>query len=168
MANDNQALLLQVSADLRKLERQFDSAAAKVDKTSTFMERRARQMGIKLEEANRINPGKAIERVFDSSRLKVLDSGIARIGLFGSALEPLGPLGFAAAAGIGALGAALAGAVSAAKFADDINDTAKRLHVTTDALQEYRYAVRWPAARSGARTRRSSPSRRTLARRRRA
>jgi hypothetical protein len=38
--------------------------------------------------------------------------------------------------------AALVGAREAAKFADDINDTADRLHVTTDALQEYRYAIR--------------------------
>lgn len=141
-AEDNQALLLQVSANIANLEKQFNKAAGIVDKQSTFMERRAKQMGKKLEDASKIDIGKALDNVFDSSRLKVMDSGIARIGLFGSALEPLGPLGFAAAAGIAAVGVALAGAREAARFADDIGDAANRLHVTTDALQEFRYANR--------------------------
>ncbi|MCA3730160.1 MAG: hypothetical protein INF03_11480, partial [Phenylobacterium sp.] len=71
-----------------------------------------------------------------------LDSGAARIGLFGKALESLGPLGRSAAAGVDALGAALAGARAAATFAGELSDTANKLHVTTDALQEYRYAIR--------------------------
>jgi hypothetical protein len=35
--------------------------------------------------------GAALDSIFDSTRLKVMDSGVARVGLFGSALEKLGP-----------------------------------------------------------------------------
>lgn len=140
--SDNQALLLQVSADISRLEKAFDRAAGHVDKQSTFMERRAKQMAAKIEaEAGKINVGAALKNVFDSSRFQVLDSAIARVGIFGAALEPLGPAGLAAAAGIAAVGIAFAGAKAAAAYADDIADTAKRLHVTTDALQEYRFAI---------------------------
>ncbi len=140
---DQKGAVLQISADLRRLEKAFEKASGTVDKSSTFMERRAKQMAQKVEASTgKVNVGKALDRVFDSTRLKVLDSGIARIGLFGSALEPLGPLGLAAAAGITAVSAAFVGAKAAAKYADDIADTANRLHITTDALQEYRYAIR--------------------------
>jgi hypothetical protein len=77
----------------------------------------------------------------------VLDSGVARVGLFGGAIEKLGVVGLTAAAGIGALAGSLAAAKAAMDFADDLQDTADRLHVTTDALQEYRYAVRLAGGR---------------------
>lgn len=140
---DNNALLLQISADLKKLEGNFKKAAGVVDAESGKIEKRSKKMADKIEEnAGKADIGKALTKVFDSSRLKVLDTGAAKIGVFGSALEDLGPAGIAGAAGIGAVWAAMAGAREAAKFADDISDTAKRLHVTTDALQEYRYAIR--------------------------
>lgn len=143
MATDNQALLLQVSADIRSLEKQFARAQGIVDKGSRAMENRAKQAGTNLERFfGKTDPGKALDKIFDSTRFRVLDTGAAKIGLFGSALESLGPAGLTAAAGVGALGLALAGARDAARFADDISDTADRLHVTTDALQEYRYAIR--------------------------
>jgi hypothetical protein len=88
------------------------------------------------------NLAKALDGVIDNTRLKVLDSGVARVGLLGSALENLGPYGLVAAGGIAAVVGALAQARSAAAFGDEIGDTAGRLHVTTDALQEYRYAIR--------------------------
>lgn len=88
------------------------------------------------------NLAKALDGVIDNTRLKVLDSGVARVGLFGSALEELGPIGLAAAAGVGAFALAATKAREAAAFGDEIGDTAGRLHVTTDALQEFRYANR--------------------------
>jgi hypothetical protein len=142
-SSDAQALLLQVSADVSRLQKQFDKAAAIVDSGSKKMERRAQQASSNLERFfGKTDPAKALDKVFDATRFRVLDTGVAKIGLMGSALESLGPYGLAAAAAIGAVGAAFAGAREAAKFADDINDTAARLHVTTDALQEYRYAIR--------------------------
>ena len=71
-----------------------------------------------------------------------MDSGAARVGLFGGALQKLGPIGLGVAGAIGAVAFALNQAKAAMDFADELGDTAKKLHVTTDALQEYRYAIR--------------------------
>jgi hypothetical protein len=143
MATDREALLLQMSADIRGLEKQFAKAQGIVDKGSRAMERRAQSASTTLERFfGKTDPAKGLDKVFDATRFKILDSGIARVGLFGSALESLGPAGLVAAAGIGAVGAAFAQSREAARFADDIADTADRLHVTTDALQEFRYAIR--------------------------
>jgi hypothetical protein len=108
-----------------KIEKRFDAANGNISRIF-----------------GKADPGKALDKVFDATRFKVLDSGVARVGLFGSALESLGPAGLGAAAAIGTLAAAFVGAREAARFADDIADTADRLHVTTDALQEYRFAIR--------------------------
>ena len=141
--SDGDALLLQVSADIRGLEKQFAKAQGVVNTSSKAMERRAQQASTNLERFfGKTDVARAFDKVFDATRFKVLDTGIARVGLFGGALESLGPAGLAAAAAVGAVGAAFAGARAAVKFADNIADTAKRLHVTTDALQEYRYAIR--------------------------
>lgn len=143
MARDAEALLLQVSADVRGLEKQFAKAQGIVNSGSKAMERRAQTASTTLERFfGKTDPAKALDKVFDATRFKVLDTGVAKVGLMGSALESLGPAGLVAAAAVGAVGAAFAGAREAARFADDIADTANRLHVTTDALQEYRYAIR--------------------------
>ncbi len=137
-ANDNQALLLQVSADIRGLEKAFDRAAGVVKKRSKEME----DSGSRLEKFfGRPSLPKAMDKVFDSTRFKVLDSGVARVGLFGSALEALGPIGIAAAAGIGLTAVAVSQLHKAMDFADEIGDTAAKLQVSTDTLQEYRYAL---------------------------
>lgn len=137
------ALVLQISADNSKMLRAFETAVSKIDKFADTIEKRAKKTAEATEKGFFGDGlGKALDKTFDATRFKVLDSGVAKVGLFGGALESLGPAGMAAAAGIGAAFAAFAGAREAAKFADDIGDTANRLHVTTDALQEYRYAVR--------------------------
>lgn len=142
MATDEKALLLQVSADVSRLEKQFQKAVSVVDGGADKMERRAKLMAERISKSSEgADPGKALTRVFDASRLAVLEEGSARLRVFGNALEPLGSYGLAAAAGIAAFGFALEEARKAAEFADQIDDTAKKLHVTTDALQEYRYAV---------------------------
>lgn len=135
---DEQALLLQVSADIKGLEKAFDRALTKVKTNSKQMEQSASNLEKFFGKPSLV---KALDKTFDATRFKILDSGAARVGLFGSALQSLGPGGLIAAAGIGAFTAALVGARDAAKFADDIADTANRLHITTDALQEYRYAI---------------------------
>lgn len=141
--SDNQAILLQLSADVSKLAKKFGEGKDIVNKAANDMENRVDRMSKKINETSgKVNVGKALDSVFDNTRLKVLDSGVARVGIFGSALEELGPIGLTAAAGIAAVGVAFAGARQAAAFADDIADTANKLHVTTDALQEYRYAIR--------------------------
>ncbi|CAA2991076.1 Hypothetical predicted protein, partial [Olea europaea subsp. europaea] len=113
--------------------------------------------GIKGEEARAIaeahvhalakaNAGKegvagAARHIFDQSRLTVFEEGGARLGIYGGALEKLGAAGLIAAAGLFAAAEAAEHAHKAMEYADEIDDTAKRLHVTTDALQEYRFAL---------------------------
>lgn len=65
----------------------------------------------------------------------------SRAGIFGNALTAMGGAGVAAGIAVGGLAAALAGARAAMSFGDDIADTAAKLAVSTDALQEYRYAM---------------------------
>lgn len=136
---DEQALLLQVSADISRLEKAFDRASGVVKSKSKQMEASAGQLEKFL---GRPSLTTALDKVFDATRFRVLDSGAARVGLFGDALQELGPIGLAAAGAVGALGVAMAGTLKAAQFADELADTANKLHVTTDALQEYRYAIR--------------------------
>ena len=77
--------------------------------------------------------------------LDEIDSGMrglaSRAGIAGAALSSAGLAGVAAAAGFVAVAGAMAKAREALAFADEIGDTANKLAVTTDALQEYRYAV---------------------------
>jgi hypothetical protein len=143
-ANDNQALLLQISADLSKLQKKFaQDGVAIVNAGSDAMERRAKKAAQNIEGSlGKIDVGKAFSRVFDSARLATLEQGGARLRVFGSALEPLGPLGLAAAAGVAALGLSLAQAHEAVEFADNLFKLAKNAHVTTDELQETQFALR--------------------------
>ena len=143
MADDNQALLLQLSADISKLEKAFKKATGVVDGESTKMELRGKRMAKKLEEdVGKANIGGALDKVFSSGRTKIMEEGAAKVGIFGGALEELGVAGLAAAGALAVVGEALNISREAAEFAHNIEITANRLHVTTDALQEYRYAVR--------------------------
>lgn len=85
--------------------------------------------------------GAALEQAFGSSRLAVLEEGGAKLGIYGGALEKLGGAGLIAAAGLAAFGISLEEAHKAMEFADEVANTARKLHVTTDALQEYRFAL---------------------------
>lgn len=136
---DEQALLLQVSADISRLEKAFDRATGVVRTRSKQMEASA---GALEKVFSRPSLTGAMDKVFDETRFRALDAGASRLGVFGGALEALGPAGLAAGAGIGAFSAALAGALAAAQFADELADTAAKVHITTSALQEYRYALR--------------------------
>jgi hypothetical protein len=136
---DAYALLVQVSADTTKLQKEMTKA--KVEMTKTLEEIR-KAAGVVEKAAELPGAKRAMESISGNARQLALQSGAARLGIFGDALESLGPLGLTAAAGVGALGAALAGAREAARFADELSDTANKLHVTTDALQEYRFALR--------------------------
>lgn len=82
--------------------------------------------------------GRAISNV-KTATLQQLAPGADR---YATALGHLGVAGVAAGVGIAGVAAAFSGAREATRFADDIADTANRLHVTTDALQEYRFAIR--------------------------
>ncbi|MGL4963190.1 MAG: hypothetical protein ACRC67_18305, partial [Inquilinus sp.] len=73
-----------------------------------------------------------------------IDDLSGRAGPLGRALSALGPMGIAAAAGIGAAIAALGILYTKGKealaFADDIGDVATKLNLTAEQLQEIRFA----------------------------
>jgi hypothetical protein len=139
---DNTALLLTVSADTSKALKAIDNLNKKLSGAAPEMQRSAKKAVEGIEnEFSKINVGKALDRIFDRSRLAVIEEGGAKIGVFGSAIEELGPAGLVAAAGVAALGVALEEAHKAVEFADSLYKAAAAAHVSTDALQEMRVAV---------------------------
>lgn len=65
-----------------------------------------------------------------------------RTGAGGRVLSSFGVAGIGAAAALGGLAIAVHQAKAALAFADEIGDSAAKLDLGTDALQEYRYAIR--------------------------
>jgi hypothetical protein len=137
MDADDKALMLTMSADIRGLQKQLAKAGQLAKTEATTIQRRFD--GIKLGGGNGMT--KAFQNDLAGLRSHLLSTAAGGTGLTG-VLGSLGPAGLGAAAGVVALMAALNQARAAMTFADDIADTAKRLHITTDALQEYRYAIR--------------------------
>jgi hypothetical protein len=84
--------------------------------------------------------GSALDSIFDNTRLKVMDSGVARVGLFGSSLEKLGAVGLTAAGAIGAFAVVMHQAQEAVNFADELDDLSARLGINVEKLQELHYA----------------------------
>jgi len=136
-AADTRGAVLQVSADLRKLEKAFEKAEGKVKVSSVAMAKHATRFE-KQAVLSSTNVSSALGNLKTAS-LQQLAPGVDR---YSTALSNLGVAGIAAGVAIAAVTAAFVGARQAAAFADDIADTANRLHVTTDALQEYRFAIR--------------------------
>lgn len=142
MATDQEALLLQISADTSRLEKQFAKAIATVDSGAKTMEARANTMGERLSASlGKTEIGAALDKVFDASRFAVLEEGGAKLKVFGSALEPLGPLGLAAAAGLVAVGFAIEQALKTAEWAEGLERASKALGLTTTQLQEFDFVA---------------------------
>lgn len=91
----------------------------------------------KLTEFGKINFGGAIKAGLGEID-GALKSTASRAGALGNVLGGLGIAGTAAAA---AIAVAFAGARQAMAFGDEIADTANKLRVTTDYLQELRFAA---------------------------
>ena len=131
------------------LEAKIDKLTQKLSEANTSVARSSKKIQQDLDAANKNwehmflgeGPGKAIENIFSRSRLAVFEEGSAKIPLFGSALEALGPAGFTAAAGVAALGAALEEAHKALEWADELDRFAKTVGVSTTYLQEFDYAA---------------------------
>jgi hypothetical protein len=143
MADDGgQALLLTISADTSKAIKSLDNLNRKLSGLGPEFERHGKKAAEGIERGiGSIDVRKALDKVFDSSKLAVIEEGSTKLRIFGSAIEPLGPLGIAAAAGVVALGAAFEEAHKAIEYADSLYKAAQAAHVSTDALQEYRAAI---------------------------
>ncbi len=98
-------------------------------------------LGTARKQGKRGNVGEALENTLEHSRIGVLEEGAARIPIFGSALEALGPAGLVAAGGVLAAAEAMDHAKEAAEYAEELSNAAAKLGVTTKALQEYQYAA---------------------------
>lgn len=131
---DLEQLVWQMSADIRTLEKQNAKALANVRGTADKIEGRYKSLA-------KVDVGKFLDQTFDRSRLAAFDAGSARIPIFGQALQALGPAGLAAAAGVGATALAVTQAIGAMRFADELDDMGQKLNVTTDYLQEMRFAL---------------------------
>ncbi len=141
--SDAQALILQVSADVSKLSKQFEKAVGIVNAGSGNMEARAKKAAAQVEGAfGNINFGKALDKVFDSSKLATLDAAGAKLRIFGSALEPLGVLGIAAAGAVLAFTLAMDQTGKAVEAAASVGKLSKEIGVSTDFIQAFNFAAR--------------------------
>lgn len=93
-------------------------------------------------EAEAGGVGVALDKVFDSSKLAVIEEGSAKLRVFGSAIEPLGGLGIAAAVGVVALAEAAEQVKKATEEVGQIGVRAERLGVGVEALQALDFAAK--------------------------
>jgi hypothetical protein len=123
---DAQALLLTINADTSKALKAVEALNKRLAGIAPEMEAHARRGAKAVEEGlGSINVKRALDKVFDSSKLAVIEEGSTKLRIFGSAIEPLGPLGIAAAAGVVALGAAFEESRKAIEYADSLYKAAQ-------------------------------------------
>lgn len=79
--------------------------------------------------------------IIDRARFGLIEEGGAKIGIFGSALEKIGPYGVAAGAAIAAFALSLEQAEKAMEWSEDLEHLATRLGLTTTELQELQFAA---------------------------
>lgn len=137
---DADILLLQVSADISKLQRQFDKAVGTVNTGSKKMEDRATKFAKTFGNAN----DNAIQK-FSYGVGKTAGDAVGnfaqKAAFAGTMLDGFGAAGIGAAAVLGALVVVLGQGKAAVAFGDAIADAAAKIGVSTDTLQEYRYAI---------------------------
>ncbi|MGH6978069.1 MAG: hypothetical protein ACRED4_02050, partial [Brevundimonas sp.] len=131
----DEAMKVEVRADfaqfekaLLKLQNQTDAGLNRVEKKFS------------KSNANLRKETSQLGSVFDGLGKSIGGAGGGLPGL-GGGVGALGIAGAAAAIGVGALVASLRGLKDAAKFAADLTDSADRIGVTVEALQELRYAA---------------------------
>lgn len=129
---DLEQLVYTMSVKVDTLQKQLSRAVGDTDKASGQIERRLKKVGsTKVDLAKSLNTAKI-------ATLQQLAPGADR---YATALSGLGVAGIAAGVGIAAAAVAMNQAREALAFADEIGDTAQRIGVSTDVLQQYRYAI---------------------------
>lgn len=138
--DDDKALLMQISFDLKRLQNQAKQAEGITDKSLTAMEKRAKKAARELEESfslKNIRPGEAMVNVLSGLKGGAVEEGAAQLGVLGGALEALGPAGIVAGAGIAAVGFAIERSMKTAEWAEDLKRASAALGLTTTTLQEF-------------------------------
>ena len=134
--------------EVTRLVYEFDARFDRLESKLNGITRSVHGKAKEIEESfANINIGKALDRVFDSSRLAVIDAGAERLRVFGSALEPLGALGIAAGAGLAAFGAGLELAEKTGEWATELGHLSEKLGLTAEQVQRYDYV--WTASGVG-------------------
>ncbi len=140
MATDTDRLLLQLDADVTRLNKQMAKAAGETTKALRGIEKEAEGSMLRLEALfGKSNAGEALENIFKRTRFTVFEEGAAKIPVFGSALEALGPAGLVAAAG---LFAAFEGFEQVRKAAEEIGSlkvNADKLGIPVEDLQRWQF-----------------------------
>lgn len=140
--SDANALILKFSADNSQLLKSLDQLNKRLDTLAPEWEAKGKKAAHALENSfTGEGIGKALDKVFDSSRLAVLEEGSAKIRIFGSALEPLGALGITAAAGIAGFAAVMERTEKAVEFAAAVAKVGAEVGVTTDFIQKFNFAA---------------------------
>lgn len=121
-----------------EFDAKIDKVLAKLNGLNRAVHGSAHQ--IEMDFKN-IHIDEALYKVFSAGHNQVIEEAAGKLGIFGKALEPLGALGLGAAAGIGAVGLAIEEAVKAAEWAEQLEMTAKKIGVTTTALQEFDFVA---------------------------
>ena len=141
MATDTDRLLLQLDADITRLTKQMAKASGETTKSLKTIEHEAESSMLRLEALfGKTKVGEALENVFKRTRFTVLEEGSARIPVFGSALEALGPAGLIAAGGLFAFHEAMEKAKEAGEWAEGLEHSAGKLGVSMQKLQELDFA----------------------------
>lgn len=86
--------------------------------------------------------GQVLGNVFNAAQVSLFSRGSAAIGVFGGALQAIGPAGLVAAAGLAAFTAVLAKAHEAVDQAAEIQKLSNTVGVSTDFIQRFNFALR--------------------------
>ncbi len=140
MTDDASVLLLSLEARTDKLEKSLQKARATTSKNLKAMEDEAEGSMLKLEALfGKTNVGEALENVFKRTRFTVFEEGAARVPLFGSALEALGPAGLIAAAGLFAAFEGMEKVRQAAEEIGQLKTDADKLGIPVEDLQRWQF-----------------------------
>ncbi|WP_269514127.1 hypothetical protein [Brevundimonas subvibrioides] len=139
MAAATEAFGVTVKADFRDFEKALLKASNQTDTKLAAMERRftAANSNVRKQTGGLAQAARSGLADLTSS---ISSAGAGLPGL-GAGMGNLGIAGAGAAVGVGALVVALQGVKDAAKFAADLSDSADRIGVGVEALQELRYAA---------------------------
>ena len=140
MGTDTDRLLLQLDADVTRLNKQMSKASGETTKSLKQMEHEAEGSMLRLEKLfGETNVGEALENVFKRTRFTVFEEGAAKIPVFGSALEALGPAGLAAAAGLFAAFEGMEQVRRAAEEVGQLKVNADKLGIPVEDLQRWQF-----------------------------
>lgn len=124
-------LIVRFDADLTRLEAKMSQAVRSTQRTAQQME----------QSVSGVNLQRGLGNIISSGQSRILGEATSRLGLFGSALEALGPAALAAGAAIGVFAAATSLALNTAQWAEALGDTANQLALTTTQVQQLQFAA---------------------------